>query len=231
MSASLRLVKKRRNQKARAKSRRKRASSLPPVVKLLRTKEKRVRLVLLTCAIVLISIGLFLPEVLKQPGKPVATGGDIRSTSFISEPVSVDKKLLGVRKNKKEQTSPQRIIIPTIGLDLAVKEAKVIKGYWEVFPDVAGFGEGSAYPGEIGNQVIFAHARKGLFIDLPKIGKGDKFYIITKTNWYQYSVIEKKEVSPSQTEVIAPTDDETVTLYTCSGFGDQKRLIIIAKRQ
>ena len=48
--------------------------------------------------------------------------------------------------------------------------------------------------------------------------------------WFNYTVSEIKEVIPSQIEVIAPTPDETLTLYTCSGFGDSMRLIVIAKR-
>ena len=231
MPTSVRSVKNRRYKKNRAKKGRKAGSSVSPIVKLLQTPQKRVRFVLLVCAVLFISISFFIPEVLKQPGKPVETNGDVRSTSFVSEPVSIDKKLLETRgKKTKEQLPPQRIIIPTIGIDLPIKEAKVIKGYWEVFPDMAGFGQGSAYPGEVGNQVIFAHARKGLFADLPKIKTDDIIYVLSQNSWYKYTVAEKKEVYPNQTEVIAPTSDEVLTLYTCSGFSDSKRMIIKAKR-
>ena len=54
--------------------------------------------------------------------------------------------------------------------------------------------------------------------------------ILTKEKWYEYEIKEIKEVLPSQTETIAPTKEETLTLYTCSGFSDSKRLIVIAKR-
>lgn len=150
------------------------------------------------------------------------------STSFSQEPVKVDKGLL--KTDKKKGSPPSRVVIPSIQVDLTVEQSKIVRGYWEVFADKAGFGEGSSYPGEAGNQVIFAHARNKLFGDLPKVNIDDSVYILTDEGWYKYQVVEKKEVTPDQTEVIAATEDETLTLYTCSGFADSKRLIVVAKR-
>ena len=82
----------------------------------------------------------------------------------------------------------------------------------------------------MGNQIIFAHARPGLFQELPKIIVGNVIYILTDKGWFKYRVLDKKEVVPSQLEVIAPTTDETLTLYTCSGLIDNKRFIVTAKR-
>ncbi|OGM69990.1 hypothetical protein A2975_05285 [Candidatus Woesebacteria bacterium RIFCSPLOWO2_01_FULL_44_14] len=58
---------------------------------------------------------------------------------------------------------------------------------------------------------------------------GQKVYILTEAAWYEYRVEEINEVYPNQTQVIAPTTDERLTLYTCSGFADTKRLIVVAK--
>ena len=149
------------------------------------------------------------------------------TSSFADEKVNIDPALLVERERKD---SPVRLLIPDVNIEVAVKEAEIIKGYWQTFPDTAGFGLGSAYPGELGNQVIFAHARKGLFINLKDIKQGVKIYVLTNDHWYSYEVKEIKEVLPTQVEVIAPTLDETLTLYTCTGFTDQKRLIVTAKR-
>lgn len=152
------------------------------------------------------------------------------STSFSQEPVSVDKRLLLAATDKFSKKSPPvRIIIPELNIDIPVREARVVNGYWEVFPDVAGFGLGSAYPDELGNQVIFAHARDGLFLKLKDAKIGKNIYVFTKDRWYFYKVTEIKDVWPSQIEVIAPTKDQTLTLFTCSGFLDSKRLIVTAK--
>jgi len=126
---------------------------------------------------------------------------------------------------------PTRIIIPTKSVDLLVVEAPVIKGFWEVSETSASHGVGSANPGEPGNTVIFAHARKGLFLPIRDIEAGETVYVLTKDRWHAYTVSETKLVAPNDVEVIAPTADETLTLFTCSGFLDTKRLIVIAKPQ
>lgn len=116
-----------------------------------------------------------------------------------------------------------------MAIDLPVKLSPINNGYWVVWEDVAGFGEGSAPPGSIGNTVIFAHARKGLFQPLREAQKGMQIIVSTPSYSYTYSISDIKTVNPYDIEVIAPTDDQTLTLYTCSGFLDKKRLIVTAK--
>lgn len=155
------------------------------------------------------------------------SGGRSLENSFANEPVKVE----GFNEVKRqEDKEPLRVIIPTAGIDLPVKRAEIIRGYWEVFPDTAAWGAGSGYPGEAGNQVVFAHAREGLFLPLKDVRIDDKVYIFTKDGWFDYKITEIKDVYPNQIEVVAPTDDETLTLYTCTGYQDSKRLIVTAKR-
>jgi LPXTG-site transpeptidase (sortase) family protein len=151
----------------------------------------------------------------------------VQSSTFASEPVEVSGFTLS---ENEEAKSPQRVIIPDLDIDLSVKPARLIDGYWEVFPDSAGWGEGSGAPGQPGNQVIFAHAREGLFRPLKDARIGMKIYVLTESEWFLYEVSDIKEVLPNQAEVIKPTEDERLTLYTCSGFADTKRLIVTAKR-
>ena len=149
--------------------------------------------------------------------------------TFATEPVKIEG--FNQIKNQEGTEEPVKIIIPKAGIDLPVKRSEVINGYWEVFQDTAGWGIGSGFPGKIGNQVIFAHAREGLFLPLNKLKKNDRIYVHTKSSWFSYYVIDIKSVAPNQLEVIAPTQDETLTLYTCSGYKDSSRLIIVAKRE
>lgn len=147
--------------------------------------------------------------------------------TFANEPVEVR----GFSPSDIDESNlPNKILIPDLSIELDIKRAEIINGYWEVHEDLAAWGEGSGLPGEAGNQVIFAHSRVGLFLPLKDVQEGMKVYILTQNDWYQYKVEEIKEVFPNETQVIAPTDDETLTLYTCSGFGDSRRLIVIAKR-
>ncbi|OGG01816.1 hypothetical protein A2Z33_00985 [Candidatus Gottesmanbacteria bacterium RBG_16_52_11] len=142
-----------------------------------------------------------------------------------SGPIVPDK---GLFRTGDSFQQAYRIVIPRHNIDLAVKESPVINGIWELSETTASHGEGTANPGQQGNIVIFAHARPGLFGPLREITKGTPVYLLTKDRWYRYTVIETKMVSPDQTEVIRDTPQETLTLYTCSGFLDTKRLIAVA---
>jgi LPXTG-site transpeptidase (sortase) family protein len=140
-------------------------------------------------------------------------------------PIIIDSKLL---VSKKTENTPVRIIVPQSEIDLPVTPSKIIDGYWELSETTASYGLGSGYPGEKGNIVIFAHARSGLFYNLRDTKKGDFVYVLVKNKWYMYKVNKIDAVYPNQKEVIMPTKTETLTLYTCTGFYDEKRLVVTA---
>ncbi|MBI4137449.1 sortase, partial [Candidatus Roizmanbacteria bacterium] len=141
-------------------------------------------------------------------------------------PFKIDEKLLGTSVPTQP---PLRIVVPTRKVDLSIVEASVVNGYWELSETTASHGIGSANPGQNGNIVVFAHARGELFGPLRDIQKNEIVYILTKDRWFRYAVDETKLVSPDQVEHIKPTDAEQLTLFTCSGFLDTKRLIVHAK--
>jgi len=143
-------------------------------------------------------------------------------------PIQADASLLS--GDYQEEQVPTKIVVPSVGIDVIVKTARVVGSKWEIFEDAASFGQGSSLPGFVGNSVIFAHAREGYFLPLKNIKKENAVYVLAQNKWYLYKVNEIKEVYPSDVSVIGPTSDETLTLYTCSGFADSKRLIVVAKR-
>ncbi len=127
------------------------------------------------------------------------------------------------------EKNPIRILIPSLQIDLPIQPSRLVGGYWEVSEKTASFGLGSAPPGNIGNTVIFAHAREGLFLPLKKITFGKDIYVLSPDQWYQYRVDEIREVLPTDVYVVQKTIDNRLTLFTCSGFLDSKRLVVIAK--
>lgn len=195
--------------------------------KVLKSQRQQARLALLAGAIIFLWIGWYLKLVNHHAALPAVTS--VQAT-FASEPVTIDPAMTRAATTAAEFKSPIRIIIPGVEVDVAVREAPVVNGYWQVFADTAGFGSGSSYPQENGNTVIFAHAREYLFLPLKQATVGQNIYVMTKSGWFVYQIKTIKEVVPSQKEVISPTTDATLTLYTCSGFSDSKRLIVTAKR-
>jgi LPXTG-site transpeptidase (sortase) family protein len=142
----------------------------------------------------------------------------------LKEPIVASKDF----KPTKDGNKIVRILVPKNNIDLPVKFSKIVQGYWETSENSASHGEGSAVPGEKGNVVVFAHARIGLFYDLKDVKKDDVVYLFTKEKWHRYKVAEIKTVYPNDITVIQPTKDEVLTLFTCSGFFDEKRLIVKA---
>src|SRR3989344_740790 len=143
-------------------------------------------------------------------------------------PIVINSKLL---ESREVQNIPVRIVIPKSNIDLKVIPSKIVNGYWELSENTASYGLGSGYPQSKSNTVIFAHAREGLFYNLKDVKVGEIIYVFTKDKWFRYKVNKIKTVYPNQIEVIKPTKNETLTLYTCSGFYDVKRLIVTAVPQ
>lgn len=161
-----------------------------------------------------------------KPATPILIAGVTTGQPIDAGPFRIDGALLGTSIPTQP---PLRIVVPTRNVDLSIVEAPVVNGYWELSETTASHGVGSANPGQNGNVVVFAHARNELFGPLRDIKNNEVIYILTKDRWFRYQVSETKLVDPSQIEHIKPTDTEELTLFTCSGFLDTKRLIVHAK--
>ena len=152
----------------------------------------------------------------------------IASLSAQKKPIIIDPDF-SYQEGRLQDLSPQKIIIPSLNIDLAVVEAPIVDGFWQTSTQSASFGLGSAYPGQTGNTVIFAHAQTGLFANLGSIKKDAPIYILAKEKWFSYKVEKVKTVLPTAVEIISATPDKTLTLYTCSGFKDAYRFVVTAK--
>ncbi len=89
-------------------------------------------------------------------------------------------------------------------------------------------------PGEAGNCVIAGHRNYTFgkyFNRLNEVEVGDTIYVDTVCDTYEYTVEEIKIVEPTDLSVLDNTEDEILTLYTCTPiYIATHRLVIIAKR-
>lgn len=101
---------------------------------------------------------------------------------------------------------------------------------------------GTAHPGETGNVFIFAHSGQdffqaerynAVFYLLTKLEKGDEIDIFYQSQKIQYSVTDKKTISPSEVNYMDDTPGKkTLTLMTCwPGGTTWKRLIVQAEQK
>ena len=119
-----------------------------------------------------------------------------------------------------------RIETPAIGLDwivvvgVGVDELKKGPGH---YPD-------TPLPGEAGNVGIAGHRTTygAPFLDIDELAAGDEI-ILTNTGGgrFVYRVTEQFIVSPSEYEVLAPTDEPILTLTSCHPrYSASKRIIV-----
>lgn len=147
----------------------------------------------------------------------------------LSDPVLWEKKI-----SQKPDTlqiipvkyPPTAVKIPVLNKELIVSAALVKGNTWDVFDDKIAWLATSAVPGE-GNVILYGHARQALFGDLYKLKPGDLVQVKKGDLWYSYKVTEVHRVTPDDVNSIL-SEKNRLTLYTCDGSFDEKRLVVYA---
>ena len=125
---------------------------------------------------------------------------------------------------------PVYIKIYPIGVDIGIKETVIKDGVWAVQPNEANYLISSAGIGDMGNMIIYGHNKDNILGPIRYIKAGAKIEIKgSDDRTYDYEVVKTDIVSPDNLEYIQLKSEETLTLYTCSGFLDSKRFIVVAK--
>jgi sortase A len=123
-----------------------------------------------------------------------------------------------------------RIQIPSINVD-----APVVQGDgWEQLKKGVGQHVGTVNPGQDGNLVLSAHNDifGEIFRDLDKLKSGDQVTLFTNQRAYNYVIVNTKIVEPTDVEVMASSQDPTVTLISCYPYMvDKQRIVIVARLQ
>ena len=125
--------------------------------------------------------------------------------------------------------APSEIKISKINLDLQVSASVVKDNDWQLFDDRVAWLSTSAKPGN-GNTILYAHDRKGLFGDLYKLKVGDEIGLRVNDKWVYYKVTDSHKVLPTDVASIL-SDQNRLTLFTCNGSFDQKRLVVYAESE
>jgi LPXTG-site transpeptidase (sortase) family protein len=120
-----------------------------------------------------------------------------------------------------------RVVIPKIGVDAQVMEGD---------PDVA-LAEGvyhhpdTAEPGEEGNIALAGHRNREAFVLLYQLREGDPISLWWNGEEHLYRVTRNPyDVLPDNEQVLAPNDEEMLTLYTCRPrFVGNKRTVVEAE--
>jgi len=127
------------------------------------------------------------------------------------------------------QGKPVIIKVPSIDKELAIIPSRIVNKYWESTKIGVSYLETSPIPGEVGNSILWGHNYPNLLKDLTKVEVGDEITIVFENGGEKkFEVHFTQEVGPNQSSILNPTEDNRITLYTCSGFLDSKRFVVTA---
>ncbi len=123
---------------------------------------------------------------------------------------------------------PTRLQIPAINVD-----AQIVPGdTWDQLKKGVGQHLGSANPGERGNMVLSAHndVFGEIFRHLDQLKTGDEVIVYSGQQRYRYIISESRIVPPTQVDVMAPTNEPTLTLISCYPYlVDNRRIAVFGQ--
>lgn len=136
-----------------------------------------------------------------------------------------------------EQSTPpaQTIeIIPThISIkwyvDVIVEPSVYSGGHWTISDTAGSYLHSSGKPGQGGNIIIYGHNKRQILGNIRAL-KGSEIITLGLSDGSSrdYKIKSLTEVSPSDTRLLYPTDEEVLTIYTCSGLLDSRRFVVRA---
>lgn len=148
-------------------------------------------------------------------------------TAFVQP--SKKSNLPSVAQLGKEVQAPKSVYVPKLNLFLSLQTAPIKNGVWVLNEQkTAFFGQGSALPGKKGTTAIFAHAKKGLFSELPILKKGDSIMVFSDTKVFRYEIREKQLIEADNLSFLGRNKNNQVALFTCFGKNDEKRIVFTA---
>lgn len=125
---------------------------------------------------------------------------------------------------------PKTLVIKDLGIELPILPAWVKEGKWEASTKGVSYLSTSPVPGEAGNSILYGHNWSNLLGNLVNIKPGQGIDILFNDGSVKKFVVKiTQTVTPEQTGILDPSDDKIITLYTCTGWFDQKRWVVKAR--
>ena len=129
-------------------------------------------------------------------------------------------------------TVPTRIKISDLQINVPITTARYVNDEWEISNNSVSYLISSPIPGNKGNSVLYGHNWETILGGLSEAKTGQSLEIEYSNGVKITFVINGIAiVTPDQTHILSETDDTRITLYTCTGFMDRKRLVITAVPQ
>ncbi|MBI4136983.1 sortase [Candidatus Roizmanbacteria bacterium] len=127
---------------------------------------------------------------------------------------------------------PIELNIPDLNINTSITSSTIKNDIWETSSTGVSYLNLSPVPGEKGNSILYGHNWTSTLGNLYKIKPGETIQITYADNSTKNFVVEYTSVvTPDETDIIEQTSDTRLTIYTCTGFLDSKRFVVVAKLQ
>lgn len=129
---------------------------------------------------------------------------------------------------KKMYALPTELIITKVSLDLPIEETAINHGIWQIASNVSHLTI-SARPGEQGPIIMYGHNTNDRLGPIRWLSVGDLITLKTADNKiHHYKIARTLTVAPNQMDIFTNRQEESLIIYTCDGFADLQRFILIA---
>ncbi len=125
---------------------------------------------------------------------------------------------------------PVEIQIPTVHMDLPIRETTITHNTWQIADAGVSHLALSSRPGEHGPIILYSHNTNDRFGPIRWLREGQAIQLLTDDKTvHTYTIIKTTDIDPTKTAIFFSEKGETLFLYTCDGFADLQRFVIIAK--
>ncbi len=139
-----------------------------------------------------------------------------------------------IQAQPNQSTKKADVIVPiSLKIGSASIETPILTSHkvWEEKAKSAVYFSKTPLPGQIGNSVIYGHNWPNLLGNLNKAKTGDTVEITFNNGKSEkFKIVQKGNVTADQTHILKQTEDARITIYTCSGILDTKRLVVVATK-
>lgn len=131
---------------------------------------------------------------------------------------------------QKQYAPPTWITIKAVDMELPITETAIANGSWGIAENAISHLNISGRPGENGPIILYGHNTNDRFGPIRWLTAGKTIELLTSDGKHHvYEIKKTVDVNPDQVSVLLTQKGETLILYTCDGFADLKRFVVIAK--
>lgn len=114
-------------------------------------------------------------------------------------------------------------------VDVAIEPSVYQRDHWTISDSAGSYLLASAKPGEGGNIIVYGHNKRSILGNIRALKGYETISLgLSDGTTRDYKVASMSEVSPKDTRLLQPTNQEVLTIYTCSGLLDSRRFVVRA---